>query len=235
MDKFNQMEPKQKVMLVATVIMFAILGYLVYTTFFPATSRPAASTVKTPTSVSMPTPRPANSLQAMQPRKIEKSGVKPTVMDRMSEADEALLQRSKEVEQQYVTLVTQYQLAQLQQKLAQTNAQIAQSRLSTVKAMSEAKKLDAKVTGTSLGAPSVQNKNVEIIKAMYVGYSHGRWMAMLNLDGSYYQVHIGTRLPTGSVVSSISNRGVVLRHNGERYYLAVPTPLDEPAKPAAKR
>lgn len=211
---------KQKVMLVITIILFIFLAYLVYNMFF---SKSATTPVKPVTTAQ---PAPSTTMEtAVTPTSGEPAhgNVQTVPMPDPSAEEKAILKRSEEIERQYLSLVSEYQLAQIQQKLAQTNAQIAQSKLSALKATAEAKKFD--IEGNANNATEAAAD----MKALYVGYNHGAWMAMLSLGSTMYQVHMGTRLPDGSTVSSISKMGVILSKNGRRIYLAIPTSFDKPS------
>jgi flagellar basal body-associated protein FliL len=214
---------KQKVMLVLTIVLFIFLAYLVYNMFFSKSGSVPRATSPVRQAAMTSSTSPATMGTAGTPISGVGSGNVQTVeMPEPSKEEKAILKRSEEIERQYLSLVSEYQLAQIQQKLAQTNAQIAQSKLSALKATSEAKKFDTEANAGNASAISAD------MKALYVGYNHGTWMAMLSLGNSMYQVHVGTRLPDGSTVSGIGKSGVILNKNGRRIYLAIPTSFDKP-------
>ena len=229
---------KQKVMLVITVLLFIVLGYLLYTTFFKGKSSSTSTSTPTinTTAVSSNTPSagcvspatnnvPQVTLANVKSGSFEAGG-------EPSPEEKEILKHTKEVEQEYLKLVGEYQLAQLQQKLAQVNAQTAESKLAAMKAMSEVKKFDIQTASTAgkMNGTTIIGE----IKALYAGYGNGVWTGMLNLDGALYQVKVGTELPNGAVVSSISDNGIVLNQKGQRTYLPIPTHMDKPPSKTAQ-
>lgn len=246
MDNVKELDTKQKIMLVATVGCLALVAYLGYTTFFPSTSSdPSPQPINNPampkvsaspvTQVSptqtapqmatndMPT---SSGLPVALPTGVNNMVIQPSASP--TPENLALLAESQQMQQQYVNLVNAYQLAQLQQKLIQINAQIASSKLSTAKTLVELNKIQPLLGqgGDSSSLGSLTNNNDQSTKqpggyhTLYVGQVGGRWQAMLQGYGQYFQVNNGMHLPDGSTVSQISAKGVVLSDpNGTPFFL----------------
>lgn len=147
----------------------------------------------------------------------------------------ALLAEAQEMQREYLRLVNQYQIAQLQERLETANASIAAAKLKSAITASEVQKLNDELKQRSLrgqsSSVSLEGKKeavdfVATLQLMYVGKSKGAWMAMLNSNGSYYEVKVGTRLPDGSTVSAIDTRGIVLTKDSMKRYVPMPKALD---------
>lgn len=235
--KFNQLETKQKVTLLITVLIGIFAVYLGYDTFFGGTSAPAAAPAPAVASkpavvASAPAPNPAsvgspsaagatnNSVNggsadgsATPPAYAIPAAAKPTP------AQLAAIAQSQGMQQQYMNLVNAYQMAQIEQKLADANSKIAESKLSTAKAMVSTQKYVAELPSASGLNMSNDNNNAAPPQVVYVGQQSGQWLAMLSIDGNYIQVNVGTHLQDGSVVTAISDRGVIMDKDGEPAYL----------------
>lgn len=251
MDNVKQLDSKQKMMLLATVGCLGLVFYLGYTTFFPSTgeSNPTPQPISTTQSLATPS---ANTVSVQpvtqQPAPVSNTETLPDTISQNNQnanmtiepasaptpENLALLAESQQMQQQYVNLVNAYQLAQIQQKLTQVNAQIVASKLTAAKSMVELKKLQpllGETTDTSLlsGASSSSDTAVKEggYHTLYVGQVSGRWQAMLQGYGQYFQVNSGMHLPDGSVVTQINNRGVILRtSSGTAIFLPMSKSLD---------
>jgi hypothetical protein len=236
-DNVKQLEAKQKFMLVALIGALGVVFYLIYTTFF-ATSAGSNTSVPTVAPVTQQAATPAQT--PIQPASAPVTTA-PAIANTTNTVtvgqpapptpqDLALLAESQQMQQQYVQLVNQYQLAQLQQKLAQVDAEIANNKLTTAKSLVEMKKLQPQLGGdynTSLSNSAASSNNgPQTYQTLYVGQVSGRWQAMLQAGGQYFQVSVGMQLPDGSSVSSISSRGVVLNRNGTPIFLPMSKSLD---------
>ncbi|MFN7097793.1 MAG: hypothetical protein ACK4PR_09595 [Gammaproteobacteria bacterium] len=254
MDNVKQLDSKQKVMLVATIGCLGLVFYLAYTTFFPDNGSSPAPVPQQ--QVSQP---PVTMTKASSPSPVVQPIASPTTDDNnaLSTNDNnpaqesndqtiqvgheappspqnlAMLAQSQQMQQQYIQLVNEYQLAQLQQKLAQVDAQIIASKLTTTKSLVQLKQLQpllgsdngTSMTGTTSTAPS--NNTSQGFQTMYVGQTSGKWLALLESGGQYFQVTVGMRLPDGSVVNQINSRGVVIVNNtGTSIFLPMGKSLD---------
>jgi hypothetical protein len=256
MDNVKQLDTKQKGMLVATIGCLGLVFYLAYTTFFASDGGPAPAPVQQssppPTMATASAPPSVTSApQPIMTPTSDTTGAPTGVTDTSEQESEgqnvqighaapaspqnlALLAQSQQMQQQYIQLVNEYQLAQLQQKLAQVDSQIAASKLTTTKSLVELKKLQP-LLGSDMGGPSATTSPTSTSSAsaqqgyqtMYVGAVAGKWQAMLEGAGQYFQVTVGMRLPDGSVVSQINNRGVVLTNaSGTPVFLPMAKSLD---------
>lgn len=251
MDNVKQLDSKQKVMLVATIGCLGLVFYLAYATFFPASDDTSAAPVPVITTPAVkPSIAPDTTAAPIETTSLPNTSslpapTLPAAMNNSqdtqqndntppSPANLALLAQSQQMQQQYIQLVNQYQLAELQQKLAQVDSQIASSKLTTTKSLVELKKLEPLLgsqttnqSGTSSTAPAAANSGPQIYQTMYVGRVAGVWQAMLQSAGQYFQVSVGMRLPDGSAVSQISSRGVVITNaNGVPIFLPMTKNID---------
>jgi type IV pilus biogenesis protein PilP len=235
MDSFKELESKQKIMLVAIVVLVGIALYMGYSTFFPSNSaQNNKAALNTPTfrsasaPVSLPqmqqTPQSVNNTPPSAPGGQSMQGENTPKTAAPTPEQLALLAQSQQLQEEYVHLVNQYQIAQLEQKLAATNAAIAKQKLSATKTYLETQKLEG---NSAFKAANGATKVIPgAMQVKYVGYYQGVWTAMVGSDDNYFEVKVGTRLPDGSTVISISNQGVILNNAGQRVYLAIPKTLD---------
>lgn len=239
LDNIKQLESKQKLMLIVTIGCLGLVFYLAYSTFFPDTGGATpAPTIQAKNDITPQTPPPApnqtlESTNNIAPTPTQENNANTANVNNAPNVelaktttpvpqDLALLAQSQRLQQQYMQLVNEYQLAQLQQKLAQVDAQIVASKLTTTKSLVELKKaqlllgtngsetnLSGTETLTTNTAPATPN-----YQTMFVGAVGGKWQAMLSSNNQYYQVSVGMNLPDGSVVTKINSRGVVLTNPG---------------------
>lgn len=228
LTKFTELETKQKLTIIVTVIVALFAIYLAYDTFFGGTeaappTKPAAPSIavkKTPArEAATLVPEEANQTNGMATTG-ENTQIAPPQQKEATPAQLAALVQSQQMQQQYINLVNAYQMAQIEQKLAAADNQIAESKLSTAKAMVNTQQYAAKLPRNGLAMGSGDTETT-VPQTVYVGQQAGKWLAMLSINGSYVQVSVGTRLADGSVVSSISDRGVILDNNGEPSYLPI--------------
>jgi len=249
MDNLKELETKQKIMLVAVVVLVGFIIYFGYNTFFPSSATTSTPVIPTVTQTRAPVSTTTNTTsQTTQTRGSDKipSKTSDTASNDLSNLQVqntpktaaptpeqlALLAESQQLQAQYIHLVNQYQVAQLQQKLAQADAAIAAQRLAAAKSYLAAQKL----TGTSGPLPTsifdgstTTAAKEPVMTVMYVGRQQGAWTAMLASNGDYYQVKEGTLLPDGSVVQQITSQGVVLNKDGQNKYLVIPKTFDSPS------
>lgn len=236
-DNIKEMEPKQKVTLVITALLFAFLVYLGYDTFFasdiptpPAPSRPA---VTTPPPAPTITPVNNQSNATTGPTGVPNQSLSTSsTVGNVTEEKEteptpeelALLAESQELQKQYLKIVNEYQLVQLQTKLEQAKADelAAQLKMQQIQAQKEKFERDEKKISTQ-AANEMDNAGIGDLSIAYVGRRAGIWVAVLkNEDGSFFEVKEGTDLPDGSQIEAISSKGVVLRKGDNRQFLAMP-------------
>ncbi len=251
-DNVKELDSKQKGMLVATIGCVGLVLYLIYSTFFSTESAPAQpikpivseaseplmmasapgadSSPQMPAATAMPQTNSASALDVSgnnNSASAHQNSVNPPTPTNL-----AMLAQSQQMQQQYIQMVNEYQLAQLQQKLALVDSQIAASKLTTTKSLVELKKLQP-LLGSQYNNQAVSNSGEPAAAApqgfqtMYVGQVSGKWQAMLVSDGQYFQVSTGMRLPDGSVVSQITARGVVITSaSGTPMFLPMTKNLD---------
>ena len=250
-DSFNEMEPKQKVTLLVTIVLFAFMAYLAYDTFFAGDSvsapapkvsaaptpapKSASATTASSASTQVRTFQPAQPVQPQQ-TEAQKANIQQIPKAEPTPEERALIAKSQEIQGQYLELVNQYQLKQMQQKLDAADAAIAASVLQTATTRLQTQQLQEQMKDQKSG-PSITSADnttdgkpaaapISNIEVSYVGQKRGNWMAMLNLDGNFFEVRMGTQLPDGAVVDLINEKGVVLEKNSEKKYFRVPRSLD---------
>ncbi len=267
-DKFKELEAKQKVTLGVTLVLLVFVLYYGYNTFFGGTSftsstpPPAASRVaersttpsvprRTTTAIAPAVPNRTVQTTSAPPVQtsmnttgatasisignatVQTTAAKPgpTVRDGIEEVPThqpdleqlKMLQESEAVQQEYLSLVNKYQLIQLQQKVAQAENTLASSKLQSAQIQSQTQDLTTQLKSSSVSQASLAQQDqakhrsaFQDLTVMYVAKQQGRWTAMLSASGNYFEVKVGTRLPDGSVVSRIDDRGVILSRDGSR-------------------
>lgn len=248
---WSDMESKQKGMLIATIIVFLIIGYMVYKLFFAGSSSPAPAPA-----VAAPAPAAdhaqaaaanANNSAAsdLAVNANSAAGVAANTVNTTAAADNTtpqvvempkreltpeelnLLEERRQVQQQYLQLVNQYQLTEMQNKVATSQSTLIKTQLDTAKTEQQASKLGLLLPGQSIGGDSDADKSLHGVTLAYVGQKSGVWSAVLNLRGQYVTVKLGSHLPDDSVVSKIDGNGIVLYKDGQRRTLTVATPVEQ--------
>lgn len=247
---WSDMEPKQKGMLVAVIIIFIIIGYMVYKLFFasssapmppeappvavketsptttpPATAATAANTNNAGADLAVAdNTQPGAMPNAMQPAT---ANAVPQVVEmpkrELTPEELALLEERRQVQQQYLQLVNQYQLMEMQNKVATSQSTLIKTQIDTAKSEQQASKLGLVLPGQEQDNTDKSLKGVALV---YVGQKNGVWNAVLNLRGNYVTVKLGSRLPDDSLVSKITENSIVLYKDGERRTLIVPMVVD---------
>lgn len=238
LDSVKSLETKQKIMLVVVIILMGAAVYMGYATFFPSSANTAASVAKVPVSppaaakvapatggTNTPEAEAKNTAETPALQNMEKPKNAAPTPEQL-----AILAQSQQLQEEYVHLVNEYQVAQLQQKLAETDAEIAKQKLSAVQSIMEVQKIEGSLT-TALPLHGVNTTLVTKAPApmtvMFVGRKNSdRWSAILGSEGNTMEVRVGTRLPDGSVVTEINAQGVVLTKDGKKTYLPIPRTLD---------
>lgn len=243
---WSDMEPKQKGVLIATIIIFIIIGYMVYRVFFAGTSPAPAPVKKAPVTAAKPQQAPpaannnaasdlavnANSTAGVAASTVNTSSAVnavPQVVEmpkrELTPEELNLLEERRQVQQQYLQLVNQYQLMEMQNKVATSQSSLIKTQLETAKSEQQATKLGILLPGQQ--GPSDVDKSLSGVSLVYVGKKNGVWSAVLNLRGQYATVKVGSHLPDDSVVSTINDNGIVLYKDGERRTLTVATVVEQ--------
>ncbi len=231
---WSDMNAKEKGMLVGTLVVFVLIGYMVYKLFFAGSSPVPTPVVKA--TAAQPHPAAANNSAAsdlaVQDDPTSGAAVaanaEPKVVElpkrELTPEELNLLEERRQVQEQYLQLVNQYQLAEMQNKVATSQSTLLKTQIETAKSEQQATKLGLMLSG---------QKTDDIDKSMvgatlaYVGQKNGVWSAVLNLRGQYVTVKLGSRLSDNSLVSAIDDSGIVLYKDGVRRNLAVLTPVDQ--------
>lgn len=252
-ENFKELEPKQKITLIVTIVLFVFVVTYGYKTFFPSSSissvpqvtsappppQPAPTTSSTASSSGTSTSTSQTTMGTTQTSTTGTTSTETNQQQQMgsvtqqptrqlTQQQQALLQQSQQVQKEYLDLVSKYQIAQLQQKLATAEAGIATAKLQSAQTQQQAQQLSGQLQqqmqSTTVQTPVAHSDAG--LQVVYVAKRQGHWMAMLNDNGSYFEVKVGTRLPDGSVISRIDGKGVILTNNGQRSYVAIPKTLD---------
>ncbi len=243
---WSDMEPKQKGMAVATIIVFLIIGYMVYKLFFAGSSPAPAPAIKAPAPAAAQQAAPADNSAAsdLAVNANSTAGVAANTVNTAPAANPAvpqvvempkreltpeelnLLEERRQVQQQYLQLVNQYQLMEMQNKLATSQSTLIKTQVETAKSEQQASKLGILLPGQE-GGDSDADKSLSGVTLVYVGLKNNAWSAVLNLRGNYVTVKLGSHLPDNSVVSKIDDNGIVLYKDGERRALTVATVVEQ--------
>jgi hypothetical protein len=135
----------------------------------------------------------------------------------------ALLEERRQVQQQYLQLVNQYQLTEMQNKVATSQSSLIKTQIDTAKSEQQATKLGIVLPGQE----EEGDQSLRGVTVVYVGKKNNQWSAVLNLRGKYMTVKLGSRLPDNSLISQINDNGIVLYKDGERRTLIVPMVVDQ--------
>ncbi|MCD6046158.1 MAG: hypothetical protein K0R48_1321 [Gammaproteobacteria bacterium] len=138
----------------------------------------------------------------------------------------SLLEERRQVQQQYLELVNQYQLMDMQNKVATSQSTLVKTQLETAKVEQQAARLGILLPGQQ-STDSDADKSLRGITLVYVGQKNNVWSAVLNLRGQYVTVKQGSHLPDDSVVSKIDENGIVLYKDGERRILMLATVVEQ--------
>ncbi len=108
-------------------------------------------------------------------------------------------------QKQYLNLVHEYQITKMKRQILDEAAGLAnaQKRIADVGKNNSLVGMDNFENEAYAGGGAYQ--------LSYVDRQAGKWTATINQNGQYREVQIGSRLPNGSRVIAINNRGVVLR------------------------
>lgn len=233
----QNLDTRQKVIVVLTVVFFLIAGWQLVAIFkgnggghshTAATPAPAAAT----SSVAAPAQQRAPQPNTPAPKQVALPAPSPKTL--------AELQLSQQNQMEYLQLSSDYQLAKMRQMLADTNASIAKANLSSAKSSLELSKVSQQyktIHGASSDLSNVtpsqtpsalshQSTKITIsgkYSVALVAYQRGKWTATLRTDdGTLVSVKTGSQLPDDSRVVMINRNGVVLQKDGQNVSLPVP-------------
>ncbi len=206
MNIITKLNIRQKIMLALTFLAALFLGWQIYNfahTQTPTATHPVANGTNT-NPPSTPASLPATA--ALPP---------PQVVNHLPPS--VATNPYAEMEQhEYLDLVRQYQIAKMKRQILEEEAGVANAQ----KNISDAGK------GQNLQGPGAQpfsgyelGVKQEGYQLSYLDRQAGQWVATLNQNGQYFEVHIGAVLENGWRVSSISRSGVVLRKGEQKQIL----------------
>lgn len=240
--KSGGMAPKQKIMLVAFILICLFLIWQVMGMFggkssTPAPTQKAVSTVRSSTSTTQTKNGAPQVAQGMQPPGQAPQATTPRPAPN-SQLDPLLLKIQQETQTKYVEALNDLQMLRIQKNIAETNQAIMKAKLEVVKAEKGITDLLTKPQAPQVPASAYANRLVgpggEAIPAppeagtaaapaqptepsyvvISVSMQQNRWMAVLGYQGKLFNVSIGDVLPIdGSKVIAIDRSGVTLKRD----------------------
>jgi len=252
LETIKQLDAKQKMTGVITLLLLAFLIYFAYDTFAnggASTPPPQKKSAAKSTSASdrssdlaessvqehsLPQQPGSNHAAIMDPvsrySMDPRSGQDEVMKQPLKQPDPeqlAFLEQTKQMQQEYLRLVNEFQLAQLQGKLEQAKAQISDARLKSLLSLAKQEQLKTELEkeGQSIVGPSIGGGAQTDLQVSYVGQRRGQWSAMLNEGTAYFEVHVGTRLGDGWRVTRIGSQGVILQRGEDKKLLRMPKTL----------
>lgn len=191
------LDKRQKVLVVLVVIALAVLAWQVYEFIGPkdSTSQIAARSTSAKAMLNAQDAQTANAL----------TNAAQVVMPQGTNGAQI-----QENQQQYMQLITQYQMAQIKRMIAQDNEAIAQANYSAAEAMNNISKL----SGGASGLSSMQPDNVSSsgdYQLVYTGEQNNQWTATLKKGGQFHDVTTGSQLPDGTQVLSVDDNSVLIQ------------------------
>ena len=249
-NKFKELEPKQKVTLAITTVLFVVFVYLIYDTFFasseysspsssvaqskeetvtevkPITTQLERADIKDPIQLADSSQTKNQSVNPLSPKQNPDSSVELMADGQPTSEQLEIIEQSRQLQREYLKLLNEYQMAQLQQKLQTANSAIAAAKLKTASTVAKTKELEEQVKSTEITQAEKDQAIYSQIAVVYVGEKNGLWSAMLQIDKQYYEVKVGTELPGNSSVDTINEDGVVIETGTQKRFFRVPKSLD---------
>jgi Na+-transporting methylmalonyl-CoA/oxaloacetate decarboxylase gamma subunit len=178
---------------------------------------------------SVPVSQPHHEEEVAQVTKLQQAVVTP------SEGKEVVIpEKPRRSQSHYLQSMDQLKQLEITQKIEALKNSIAQARLNQLQTQKDIKTLTAPppepVVMTPKAEPAVSeldDKNVsstEEFKLLYVANEESSWEAVLGLKGKFYNVSIGTTLPDGRTVISISGTSIDLTDGNTKTTLSI-TPV----------
>lgn len=231
------LDKRQKILLPLIILAFAYIAWQIYDLFFVDLSAPKETSLN-PTTIVQPTPIPqanpaeiqkaqdavvlnthsSSTMPSTQPS-TETSLASPTQPSifasgqKSGGADQSAITAEQS---EYLRLVNRYNLLKLKHLLLEEEAAIAAAKHRIVKSRSEI---------TSMGGNAEWEEDLNLDGAspkagyelVYLDYQKGRWNALLNRGGRFFEVHEGMQLMNGDRVVSVGKEGVVINHNNQLF------------------
>lgn len=224
------LDKRQKILLPLIILAFAYIAWQIYDLFFADSSpdntksslRPSAivHTVQTPPiTLAEKQLGPAAPTTPNPPREALPSGqeaTQPSIFGPLPEQD--VVESTITAEQsEYLKLVNRYNLLKLKHLLLEEEAAIAAAKQRIVKSRSEISSLGGEDWEDRLdlegGSPKI---GYELV---YLDYQKGRWNALLNRGGRFFEVHQGMQMMNGDHVVSVNKEGVIINHKGQLFQI----------------
>ncbi len=203
MNIITKLNIRQRVMLVLTILAAAFLTWQIYNFVHgnsPLISPPKTMGAKTSAPVSMTA---SKTVTLATPAKAENNTFSPVVQPLPTELAASDLSPRQ---QEYLNLVREYQITKMKRQILEEQAGLANAK----KRIADAGKGNVVVAGydNSFAENPLPLSNYQL---MYVDRQAGQWTATLNQGGQYIEVHLGTRLADGSIITSIDEKEVTVR------------------------
>lgn len=246
--KLSEMPTKQKIMIVITVIIFVIVLWMIIGMFkgqkTPDITPMPLPAPKTQNNTAMNMNQPGGAPAA--PGQSQQTALAQTNVMQISKDTDAM-KAQKQAQQDYLDKLNELQLLKVQKEISETNQAIAAARLATVtadKSMTDlltkpaAPEVSASAYASGLAGPiqsgasipGVGGKTTAAAPApvtpkyvvISVSMQLGSWHAVIGESTKLYNVSVGDILPPdGSVVISISTRGVVLQKDDKKQLINI--------------
>jgi hypothetical protein len=223
LEKLKKLDGKQKVKLIALIVVLLIVVWQLSSLFGSSGSR-----------------TPAIKKQSMiAPQVSERPGViKKESLPKLSA--EATNNTSKS-QRNYIDALNKLQMLQVEQKILTTKESISQAKLSIATTEKNLMELNAPppipapipvaTYAKHLVNPAGNQPSFHIIdnsnnryKLLYVANVSGAWQAIIGNQGKLYNVTIGTALPNGSRIATITDTTVTLENGNTRKTISI-TPV----------
>lgn len=191
---------KQKITLILFIIVILILGWQVYELISESKK----------TKRSFPTPKYNHPL--LQPAST------PTFKKELPSSKLNQDQKLTAYQKQYLSLVSQYQMAKLERQLLEEEVAIATARQQLAQLNQKTQDLLGEKESTPLTIKQAPFSLKEY-RLAYLDHQANTYNATLSVKGHYLEITSGTQLENGARVISINNQGVIFLLHNEYYQL----------------
>jgi len=199
----KQLEKKQKILLVVTVIVIAILTWQFYELFWGDVSGSSTPAKVQPVKKAKQSTTKKGSVNAKKSAHSASVGLKVE-----SNLPKSVAQRKATLPAQqaaYLNIVNHYELAKMENQLLTQQASIAEARNRIAKLNQDTMQLGGNVALAS------SNNTTTGFQLAYLGQQNGQWVAAIRNQDQYKTVSVNQQLPDGSVVLGIDKQGVLLK------------------------
>jgi len=158
-------------------------------------------------------------------------------------ADNEILMLQQQTQEKYLKALNELQLLKVQKDISETSQAIASAELAKVTAEKGISDVLTRPVGPPISFNNQQNNNNQPVvpgtaplpqpvqaevaySVLSVSKTFGKWQAVVSYQNKQYTVTKGDVLPIdGSIVTSISNDGIVLERNSQRRVISFNSPI----------